>query len=219
MNPPSVLLWPPAGPARPFVVGGAEAWAVFVCRAVLPTRTTPRSGCGRRRCVQQHWSVGSSPTYLCWTQRPNSFIKTCFGCSAVCPKSKRLKRHLARCYCGCNRRGTGPLRPRTHVSPQNCTAAPCAGQKRDERTNLKRQLTAAAAASRHCLAPARRCNAAQVRAARQKKRAPAAQNRPPADPKRAARLVAPASTQSNRGGRRRRKPWTTHRQAPTTRRS
>ena len=63
------------GPARPFVVGGAEAWAIFVCRAVLPAHVRLlRSGCGRG--VLWRWSVGTSPTFLCWAQRP--FLKNLF---------------------------------------------------------------------------------------------------------------------------------------------
>ena len=47
----------------------------FVCRAVLPARVRlVRSGCGRG--VLWRWSVGTSPTFLCWAQRP--FLKNLF---------------------------------------------------------------------------------------------------------------------------------------------
>ena len=155
----------------PLVAGRAEAWAFFSCRAVLPTRTS-RSGCGRRRGVLQRWSVGTSPTFLCWTQRP--FRKNLFWQLLSSTLIKRQpKKHLrdAAVFIQALRTVSQPSAPQCARETARAAARALTSGELGK-TQFGPQK--AAAPPRRCSIPARRRKAAQVRAARPKYRAPAA---------------------------------------------
>ena len=86
------------GPARPLVAGGGRLGRFCLPRGARARVRLLLSGCGRRRCVQQRWSVGPSPTFLRDTTAKQ--LKPVLAALRFVLKSKRPKRHFARCCCG-----------------------------------------------------------------------------------------------------------------------
>ena len=132
-----------------------------------------RSGCGTAAAC---CSAGVlSPRRRFCAGHNGQTVKTCFGCSAVCLKSKQLKRHHLRCCCGWVS-VYAVVYAASRILARKTAPRRLAQEKRGGNDcSLKRQPLRAAAAPRRCVAPSRRRKAAQVRAARPKYRAPAAQ--------------------------------------------
>ena len=161
------------GPARPLVAGGGRLGRFCLPRGARARVRLLLSGCGRRRCVQQRWSVGPSPTFLRDTTAKQ--LKPVLAALRFVLKSKRPKRHFARCCCGWVS-VHAVVYAASRILARKTAPRRLAQEKRGGNDcSLKRQPLRAAAAPRRCVAPSRRRKAAQVRAARPKYRAPAAQ--------------------------------------------
>jgi len=166
-----------------------------------------------RRGVLQRWSVDSSSTLLCWTQRP--FLKNLFWqlLSALC-KTAAKKAHTRRCR-GYRGAGNSLTAERATAGPRNRA---CGSSRIHQRPIWQNAVwpKKTARPPRQCIIPTGSRSPAQVRTAEPKFRAPATQKSNSVRQLRAARTAA-ASTQRNRGNTARTPCCrTTHQQAPTT---
>ena len=143
----------------------------FDCRAVLPARVRlVRSGCGRG--VLWRWSVGNSPTFLCWTQRP--FLKNLFWqLLSVFLIKRQPKKHLRDAAVVVQALETGLAAERATAGPRNRA---CGSSRIHQRPIWQNAVwpKKTARPPRQCIIPTGSRSPAQGRAAEPSFRAPAA---------------------------------------------